>query len=70
MAPSKPNILFIVLDGLSSEKFFGNTKTSKTPNLDSFIDKGIYFTQAICSAPSTIPSVSSILTSLYPFECL
>ena len=70
MASSKPNILFIVLDGLSSEKFFGPTKTSKTPNIDSFLDKGIYFSQAICSAPSTIPSISSILTSLYPFECI
>jgi len=70
MENSQPNILFIVLDGLSSDKFFGEKKTSKTPNIDSWIKQGNYFSQAICSAPSTIPSVSSILTSLFPFECV
>ena len=70
MEKSKPNILLLVLDGLHSEKFFGENKTSKTPNIDSWIKQGMYFSQAICSAPSTIPSVSSILTSLFPFECV
>jgi arylsulfatase A-like enzyme len=66
----KPNILFLVLDGLSGEKFFGKTKTSKTPNIDSWIKKGVYFSQTICSAQGTVPAVSSMLTSLYPFECV
>ncbi len=70
MSQSKPNILFLVLDGLSGEKFFGETKTSITPNIDSWIKKGVYFSQAICSAQGTIPTVSSLLTSLYPFECV
>jgi len=70
MSETKPNILFLVLDGLSGDKFFGNTKTSKTPNIDSWIKKGVYFSQAICSAQGTVPTVSSILTSLYPFECV
>jgi arylsulfatase A-like enzyme len=70
MTQLKPNILFLLLDGLSAEKFFGETKTSKTPNIDSWINRGIYFSQAICSAQGTVPTVSSILTSLYPFECV
>ena len=70
MSQSKPNILFLVLDGLSGEKFFGETKTSKTPNIDSWIKQGVYFSQAICSAQGTVPTVSSLLTSLYPFECV
>jgi len=66
----KPNILFILLDGVRSDKFYGAKKTSITPNIDSLIKKGTYFSQAISTAPSTIPSVASLITSLYPFECI
>ncbi len=66
----KPNILFIVLDGLRSDKFYGYDKTSKTPNIDSLVKKGIYFNQTICHGSCTVPSVASIMTSLYPFEAL
>jgi arylsulfatase A-like enzyme len=66
----KPNILFLLIDSFGSDKCFGNKKTSITPNLDSMIKNGVYFTQAISSAPVTCPSVSSIFTSRYPFECI
>ena len=66
----KPNVLFILLDGINADHFYGNKKTSITPNIDSLIKKGTYFTQAISTAPSTIPSVASLLTSLYAFECI
>ena len=56
----KPNIVFLLIDSFSSEKCYGENKTSVTPNLDSLLKKGTYFTQAINSAPSTAPSVSSI----------
>tara|TARA_B100000029_G_scaffold463479_1_gene496804 strand:+ start:1347 stop:2777 length:1431 start_codon:yes stop_codon:yes gene_type:complete len=64
----KPNILFILIDGLRSDRCYGKHKTSITPNIDSLISNGVYFEQAICSAPVTSPSMSSILTGLYPFE--
>ena len=66
----KPNILFIVIDSLRADKCYGNKKTSVTPNIDTLIENGTYFAQNITSAPSTIPSMSSILTGLYPFECV
>ena len=66
----KPNILFIVIDSLRADKCYGDKKTSVTPNIDSLIKNGTYFSQNITSAPSTIPSMYSILTSLYPFECV
>ena len=66
----KPNILFIVIDSLRADKCHGEKKTSVTPNIDSLIENGTYFSQNITSAPSTIPSISSIFTSLYPFECV
>ena len=64
------NILFLVIDGLRSDKCFGPNKTSLTPNLDSIIEKGIIFPNSICPGFSTIPSMSSIFTSMFPHECL
>lgn len=64
----KPNILFLVLDGFRSDLCRGGKKTSVTPNIDKLIKNGIYFEQAISSGMGSTASVSSILTSLYPFE--
>ena len=66
----KPNILFLLIDSLRADKCYGEKKTSITPNLDSLIQNGTYFSHTICSAPVTCPSVSSIFTSLYPFESI
>lgn len=66
----KPNVLFIVLDGLRADKFYGSNKTSLTPYLDDLIKNGTYFEQCVSSAPCTVPSVASTITSLYPFECV
>ena len=59
-----------MLDGFRADKCYGEKKTSLTPNIDSLIKNGVYFSQAISSGQSTIPVVASIFTSLYPFECL
>ena len=67
---NNPNILFIVVDSLHSKKINTNTKTSVTPNLDKLIKNGIYFNKTIPSATMTIPSITSLMTSQYPFECL
>ena len=66
----KPNILFIILDGLQSDKFYGPKKTSITPNIDLLIKKGVYFDQTISPGSCSVPSVASIMTSLNPFEAL
>ena len=66
----KPNILFLVIDGLRADRCYGEKKSSITPNIDKLIEHGTYFNQTISSGQSTIPSVSSILTSLHPFESL
>jgi len=67
---SKPNVLFLLLDGLRADKFLGEKKSSITPNLDSLLEKGTYFSQAVASASGTIPAVSSIMTSLYSHKAL
>ena len=66
----KSNILFIVIDGLTLEKFYSKEKTSKTPNIDSLIKKGTFFTQTIAPGTVTIPSMSGIFTAMHPYECL
>ena len=65
----KPNILFLVIDGLRGDACTGKLK-AVTPNINNLIKNGISFNQAISSGPSSTPAVSSLLTSLYPFECL
>ena len=62
-----PNILFLVFDSFRSDKFFGNNKTSKTPNLDLLLKNGTYFDQAISTADGTFLTMSSIFNGLYPF---
>jgi len=66
----KPNILFLLIDSFRADKFYGKEKTSVTPNLDSLIEKGSCFTQAIGSAPATVPAVSCILTGRYPYKAI
>ena len=65
----KSNIFFLVIDSLRQDKCLGKSKTSVTPTLDKLIRNGIFFNQNISTAPITVPSLSSIFTGLYPFEC-
>ena len=64
----KPNILLIVIDSFNAKNFFSETKTSVTPTIDYLIKTGTYFNKAITVAPTTIPSISSIFTGLYPSQ--
>lgn len=66
----KPNILLLVIDSFRSDKFYGPEKTSITPNIDKLLENGVYFSQAISSAPASIPAISSILTGMFPFKSL
>lgn len=65
----KPNILFLLVDSLRQDKCLGEKKTSITPNLDSIINDGVFFSQTISPSSITIPSLSAIFTGLYPYEC-
>jgi len=64
----KPNILFLVIDSLRSDQCYDENKTSITPNIDSLIKQGIYFSQTISSIASTSPSMGSIFTGIFPFK--
>ena len=66
----KPNVFFLLIDSFRADKFHGKEKTSVTPYLDSLIEKGTYFSQAIGNAPVTIPNIACILTGKYPFNAI
>lgn len=64
----KPNVLFITIDSLRSDKCYGPNKSSKTPNIDKLINNGTYFTQTISSSDQTGTSLASIFTSMFPIN--
>jgi arylsulfatase A-like enzyme len=66
----KPNVFFLLIDSFRADKFYGKNKTSITPNLDSLIKQGIYFTQTINASPASIPAISSVLTAKWPFKAI
>ena len=65
----RPNILYLSIDSLRQDKCLGKSKTSVTPNLDKLIQNGTFFNQIVSTAPVSMPSLSSVFTGLYPFEC-
>jgi len=64
----KKNCLFILVDCLRADKCFGNSRTARTPTIDSLCQRGTAFTQSITTTTTTSPSVASILTGLYPLR--
>lgn len=64
----RPNLLIILVDSLRADKFYGKEKSSDTPNIDSFISKGVYFNKNFSSSDGTVLSWSSIFTSLHSFK--
>ena len=63
----RPNIIFLTIDAFQARRFFGKNRTAKTPNIDSLLEKGTYFTQAFSNADGTILSLNSMFNSLFPF---
>jgi len=66
-APSRPNIIFFLIDdmGYGDLSCYGNTAVS-TPNLDRLAAEGIRFTQFSVSAPICSPSRTGLTTGRYP----
>ncbi len=60
----KPDILFLCIDCLRADKIFNSSL--KIPNIRSLAKRGVSFTQAFSVTTTTTPSVTSILTGLYP----
>jgi arylsulfatase A-like enzyme len=63
-----PNIVFITIDSLRSDKVFGELKKSYLPNLEKIINNGLFFPNTISSVDATDPSLGCIFTGKYPFN--
>ncbi len=63
------NVILIILDALRPDHLscYGyNKKTS--PNIDALAKQGVLFSNAFSQASYTLPSVTSIFTSVYPYS--
>lgn len=64
---SRPNVILISIDTLRADHLHGYGYGPETsPTLDNLMRRGSSFSAAISSAPWTLPSHVSLLTSLYP----
>ncbi len=65
--PERLNVLLVVVDTLRADKLgcYGGER-GLTPELDRLASEGLLFEQASSHAPWTLPSMTSLLTSLYP----
>ena len=64
----KPNIIFLTIDSLRSDKILDKNKSSITPNIDKLISSGTCFNQTISTADQTGLCLGSVFTSFYPFK--
>ncbi len=62
-----PNILLITVDSLRPDHLscYGYSRNT-SPNIDKLARQGVIFTQAIAQASWTVPSMASLVTSMYP----
>jgi len=65
----KPNILLIVIDSLRADRIIGKQKTASSPNIDSLIKKGVYFSNAITTSQYTSQVMTSIFTARFLLGC-
>tara|TARA_B100000029_G_C17588562_1_gene961843 strand:- start:1273 stop:2610 length:1338 start_codon:yes stop_codon:yes gene_type:complete len=63
-----PNILFITIDSLRADRFYGKNRTCKTPNIDSLISKGMYCKNAVSSSDATGITLGNFFTGKYSFK--
>lgn len=62
-----PNVVLVVIDSLRADALgcYGK-QPSPSPNIDRLADEGERYERAIAQAPWNLPSISSLLTSVYP----
>ena len=68
MIDMKPNIFLLTIDSVRAERFYGPKKSAVTPNFDSIIKNGLFFTQNIATSDQTGTSIASIFTGKYPIN--
>jgi len=64
----KPNVLFIVIDSLRSDRFIGESRTCKTPCIDELLKIGTYFQKTYSSSDVTGICLGNMFTGNYSFK--
>ncbi len=65
---SRPDILFVIIDTLRADHLSCyNYNRPTSPNIDNFAKTAVLFENTISACSSTFPSISSIMTGVYPF---
>jgi len=61
------NVIFIVVDALRFDHLgISGYSRNTSPNIDKIARESVFFSNAITTIPSTTPSISSMMTGLYP----
>ncbi len=67
--PDRPNIILITIDTLRPDHLGAyGYDPAISPHIDALARRGVRFSQATAQSSWTLPSVSSMITSLYPTE--
>lgn len=70
LAAPRINVVLFVIDTLRADRIgaYGYRRRPTTPNIDALAREAVVFEQACAPAPWTLPSVISIVTSVFPCE--
>ena len=63
---TKPNVLFVIMDDLTTAIGCYGDRDARTPNMDALAARGVRFENAYCQFSLCAPSRSSFLTGCYP----
>ncbi len=64
----RPSILLITLDTTRADSLGYASGAAKTPHLDALVARGVQFSQAYSTVPTTLPAHISMMTGQYPSE--
>ena len=69
-APVKPlpSILLVTLDTTRADRLGFESGQDTTPHLDALAARGVVFSQAYSTVPTTLPAHASMMTGLYPSD--